>query len=131
MRSKVLERIRGVEEILYDIIASLNQEINTSKGILGVWDQMENIDLDALIACDTIPSSHMFYVYQGLMGHKEVLGKLLTKLQGALEGYQIVETEIMCDLEQMGCNVCIEHDNLFIEEEMTSEYTDKVNVYLD
>ena len=96
------------------MIASLNQEANTLKGILGDWDQIAHTDLDGMIICEVIPSSDMFYRYQGLMGHKEeVFGKLLTKLQRALEGCQTVETKIMCNLEQMGCSVLTEHDNLF------------------
>lgn len=53
---------------------------------------------------------------------EETLGKLLTKLQAALEDCQSIETKVMCNLEQMGCNVLTEHDNLVTKEEMTSEY---------
>lgn len=35
---KILEHIQGVEEMLHDLIASLNQEVNTLKEILGDWN---------------------------------------------------------------------------------------------
>ena len=47
--------------MLYDLLASLNQEANTLKEILCDWDQMTNADLDSMIACEVIPSLEMFY----------------------------------------------------------------------
>ena len=54
---KFFERIRGVEEMLHDSIASLIQEPNTLKEILCDWDQMANADLDDMTAHEVIPSS--------------------------------------------------------------------------
>ena len=62
------------------------------------------------------------------MSHREeTMEKLLTKLQAALEDCQSIETEIMYNLDQMGCNVLTEHDNLVTEEEITSKHTIRVN----
>ena len=59
---------------------------------------MEKSYLDVLIVYDIAPSLDMFYEYQGLMGHKaQVMEKLLTKLQGALEGCHAREMLIMND----------------------------------
>ena len=116
---KVLEHIKGVEERLHDMIAFFNHETNTLKEDLGIRNQMVNSDLDVFISYDIIPSPNIFYGYQGLMVHKaQVMEKLLTKLQGALKGYQAVEMEIMSNLRHMGCKVLTRDDNLFMEEEI-------------
>lgn len=52
-------------------------------------------------------------------------------MRGVLEDCQSIETNIMYNLEQMGCNVLTEHDNLVTKEEITLEYTVRVNVDLD
>lgn len=89
---KVLQRIRGIEEMLHDLIASLNQEANTLKEIMCKWDVVASSDLDGMIACGIVPSCEMFYRCQGLMGYKkETLRKLITKLQAALEDCQSIE----------------------------------------
>ena len=66
------------------------------------------------------------------MGYKEeMLRKLIRKLQAALEDYHSIEIETMCNLEQMEWQVLTERDNLVTMEEMTLEYTVKVNANLD
>ena len=66
------------------------------------------------------------------MGHKEeTMGKLLIKLQAALEDYQSIETETMCNMEQMGCQILDKHGNLIALKGLTSEYTIRVNTNLD
>lgn len=83
---KNLELIRGIKEMLDDLITSLNQEANTFKEIMCDWDQMINSDLDGLVACDVVPSCEAFYMCHKLMGYKEeTLRKIVTKLQEALE----------------------------------------------
>ena len=51
--------------------------------------------------------------------------------QETLEYCQSIEIGVMCDLEQVGCQVLNEHDNLIAIDEVTSEYRIKVNADLD
>ena len=96
---KVLERVRGIEEMLHDLITSLSQEVDILKEILNDWDEVAKSDLDAMVTCDVLPSCEMFYGCQGLMGYKEeTLRKLITNLQGSLGDCQAIETGNMCGL---------------------------------
>ena len=109
---KVLGRIRDIEEMLHDLIASLSQEVGVLREILDYWEEIAKSDLDAMVTCDILPSCEIFYRYQGLLGYKEeILRKLITMLQAALGDCQAIETRNMCNLEQMGCQVLEEHDN--------------------
>ena len=82
----------------------------------------------SLVSYDIITSTKMFYEYQGLMGHKaQVLEMLITEVQEALKRCNIAKTEIMNDLKQMKCKVLTENDNLVTEEDMTSEFTNRIN----
>ena len=70
----------------------------------------------------------MFYKCQGLMDHKvQVMERLLKEAQKALKSDQTTETEIMSDLMLMECKVLIEDENLLVEENMTSKFTNRVN----
>ena len=62
---------------------------------------------------------------------EETLRKLVTKLQANLEDCRAIETGIMSNLEQLGCQILDEHGNLVAVEGMTSEYTIRINVDLD
>ena len=42
-----------------------------------------------------------------------------------------IETEYMCDLEQMGCQTLNENDNRIAIEEVATSYTTRVNADLD
>ena len=100
------------------------------KKILNDWDEI--FDLDVMVSCDILPSSEMFFKYQGLMGYKEQsLRKLVTKLQTSLEDCQAIEIGITCNLEKMGCQILDEHDNLIAVERMTLEYATRINADID
>ena len=77
--TRVIERIKNVEEMIHDLIASLAQEPNTLKEILNDWDEMAKSDLDPMVTCDVLPSCEMFYRCHGLMGYKEETLRKLVK----------------------------------------------------
>ena len=70
----------------------------------------------------------MFYKCQRIMDHKvQVMERLLEEVQKDLKSDQTIETEIMSDLMMMECKVLIEDENLFVEENMTSKFTNRGN----
>ena len=53
--------------------------------------------------------------------------RLLKEVQKDLKSDQTIETEIMSDLMLMECKVLIEDENLLVEENMTSKFTNRGN----